>query len=46
MCQQKVWTAVNRLSIKKTSDLSDEIKRDFFHAVVVSIKLYMDAKKH
>ena len=29
------WTAVDRLSIKSKSDLSDEIKWDFFQATVV-----------
>ena len=34
------WTAINRLSIIRKSDLSDEIKWNFFQAVVVSILLY------
>ena len=36
----KVWTAINRLSIIWKSDLTDEMKRSFFQAAVVSILLY------
>ena len=36
----KAWTAINRLSIKWKSDLTDKMKRSFFQAVVVSILLY------
>ena len=36
----KAWTAINRLSIIWKSDLTDEMKRSFFQAVVVSILLY------
>ena len=36
----KAWTAINRLSIIWKSDLTDEIKRSFFQAAVVSILLY------
>ena len=35
----KAWTAINRLSIIWKSDLTDEMKRSFFQAVVVSILL-------
>ena len=38
--QAKVWTANGRLSVTWKSDLSDEIKRNFFQAAVVSILLY------
>ena len=34
------WTAIDRLSIKRKSDLSDNIKRNFFQALAVSILLY------
>ena len=36
----KAWTAIDKLPIICKSDLSDEIKRDFFQAVVVSALLY------
>ena len=36
----KAWTAIDRLSIIWKSDLSDEMKRSFFQAAVVSILLY------
>ena len=36
----KAWTAIDRLLIILKSDLSDEIQRNFFHAVVVSILIY------
>ena len=36
----KAWSAINRLSIIWKSDLTDEMKRSFFMAVVVSILLY------
>ena len=36
----KAWTAIDRLSIIWKSDLTDEIKRSFFQAAVVSILLY------
>ena len=36
----KAWTAIDRLSIIWKSDLTDEMKRSFFQAVVVSIQLY------
>ena len=36
----KAWTAIDRLSIIWKSDLTDEMKRSFFHAAVVSILLY------
>ena len=36
----KVWTAIDRLSIIWKSDLTDEMKRSFFQAAVVSILLY------
>ena len=36
----KEWTANHRLSVMLKSDLTDEIKRRFFQAVVVSILLY------
>ena len=36
----KAWTAIDKLSIIWKSDLTDEIKRSFFHAAVVSILLY------
>ena len=35
----KAWTAIDRLSIQWKSDLSDEIKRYFFQAAVLSIIL-------
>ena len=37
---KKTWTAINRLSVIWKSDLTDKIKRSFFQAVVVSIRLY------
>ena len=36
----KAWTAIDRLSIIWKSDLTDEMKRSFFQAEVVSILLY------
>ena len=36
----KVWTAINRPSVKWKSDLSDKIKRNFFQAAFVSVLLY------
>ena len=36
----KAWTAINRLSIIWKSDLTDEMKRSFSQAAVVSILLY------
>ena len=36
----KAWTAIDRLSVIWKSDLTDEIKRSFFQAAVVSILLY------
>ena len=36
----KAWTAIHRLSIIWKSDLTDKMKRSFFHEVVVSILLY------
>ena len=36
----KAWTAIDKLSIIWKSDLTDEMKRCFFQAVVVSILLY------
>ena len=36
----KAWTAIDRLSVIWKSNLSDEIKRHFFQAAVVSILLY------
>ena len=36
----KAWTAINRLSIIWKSDLTDQMKRSFFQAVVTSILLY------
>ena len=36
----KAWTAIDRLSIIWKSDLTDKMRRSFFHAVVVSILLY------
>ena len=38
--QTKAWTAIGRLSIIWKSDLTDEMKRSFFQAAVVSILLY------
>ena len=37
----KAWTANDRLSVIWQSDLTDEIKRSFFQAVIVSIVLYV-----
>ena len=34
------WTAIDKLSIIRKSDLTDKIKRSFFQAAVVSILLY------
>ena len=36
----KVWTAIDRLLIKRKSDLPNKITLDFFRAVAVSILLY------
>ena len=36
----KAWTAIDKLSIIRKSDLIDKMKRSFFHAAVVSILLY------
>ena len=36
----KAWTAIDRLSIIWKSDLTDQMKRSFFQAVIVSILLY------
>ena len=36
----KAWDAIDRLSIIWKSDLTDKMKRSFFHAGVVSILLY------
>ena len=36
----KAWTAIDRLSIKWKSDLTDKIKCSFFQAAIVSILLY------
>ena len=36
----KAWSAINRLSVIWKSDLTDKMKRSFFHAVIVSILLY------
>ena len=36
----KAWTAIDRLSIIRKSDLTDKRKRSFFQAAVVSILLY------
>ena len=36
----KAWTAINRLSVKWESDLTDKMKRSFFQAAIVSIRLY------
>ena len=38
--QAKAWTAIKSLSIIWKSDLSNKIKRDFFHAVAVSVLPY------
>ena len=40
ICIAKAWTAIDRLSIRKKSDLSDNIKREFYQAVAVSVLLY------
>ena len=36
----KAWTAIDKLSVKWKSDLTDEMKRSFFQAAVVSILLH------
>ena len=36
----KAWTAIDRLSIKWKSDLTDKMKSSFFQAAAVSILLY------
>ena len=38
--KERVWTAIDRLSIRWKNDLSDKIKWDFFQALIVSILLY------
>ena len=38
--QAKLWTAINILSVIWRPDLSNKLKRNFFHVVVVSILLY------
>ena len=40
ICLVKVWTTIGWLSIIWMSDLSHEIKQNFFQAVAVSILLY------
>ena len=40
MRQTKTWTAIDRLSVIRKSDLTDEMKCSFFQAMVVSILLY------
>ena len=37
---EKVWTAIDRLSVVQKSDLTDKMKPIFFHAAVVLILLY------
>ena len=37
---EKVWRAIDRLSVIWKSDQTDKIKRNFFQAVVASILLY------
>ena len=36
----KAWTAIDRLSVKWKSDLTDKMKHSFFQTAVVSILLY------
>ena len=36
----KTWTVIDRLAIIWNSELSDQMKRDFFQAAVVSVLLY------
>ena len=36
----KAWTAIDKLSIIRKSDMTDKMKRSLFQAVVVSILLY------
>ena len=36
----KTWTAIDRLLVIRKSDLSDEIKRNFFQTAFISILLY------
>ena len=36
----KAWTTIDKLSIIRKSDMTDEMKRSFFQAAVVSILLY------
>ena len=36
----KAWTAIDRLSVVRKSDLTDKMKRSFFQTAVVSILLY------
>ena len=37
----KAWTAVDKLSLIWKSDLLDEIKQDFFKAVIVSTTIWI-----
>ena len=41
----KAWTAINRLSIIWKSDLTDKMKRSFFHAAITLWMHDMDANK-
>ena len=36
----KAWTAIDRLSILRNSNIYDEIKRNFYQAAVVSVLIY------
>ena len=46
ICLEKTWNAIDRLSILWKFDLFDNIKRDFFQAVAVSIRMQpLDAYK-
>ena len=36
----KAWAAIDRLSVIRTSDLTNKIKRSFFQAAIASILLY------
>ena len=38
--QTKAWTAIDRLSIIRKSNLTDKMKRSFLQAAIVSILLY------
>ena len=40
ICISKAWAAIDRLSTKSKSDLSDKIKWEFFQAVAISVILY------